>query len=302
MNRTQRSIVTVALAGCFLMVDVVLAQGPPPMRRHTANQARDLSLIDANRELKTNNRVKVTQRNGQRVITVNNIPEHEVGRFPNSGNPHSIKIVSSTYRVPMNPKASRSLTPLSLGMNFGVARNGIAFDPGAAEFWQGNMRSGWQYEPLGGAIKMGLDENHAHVQPDGRYHYHGLPDGLLSKLGVSATKHSPLVGWAADGFPIYARYGYSNPRDSESPLVELRSGYRLKSGQRPSGNSGPGGNYDGTFVEDYEYYESVGDLDECNGRFCITPEFPNGTYAYFLTENWPTIPRMFRGTPDASFR
>jgi hypothetical protein len=38
-------------------------------------------------------------------------------------------------------------------------------------------------------------------------------------------------------------------------------------------------------------------LDECNGRFTVTPEFPNGTYAYFLTRDWPVIPRAFRGKP-----
>lgn len=33
------------------------------------------------------------------------------------------------------------------------------------------------------------------------------------------------------------------------------------------------------------------------GRFCMTPEFPDGTYAYFLTKEWPVIPRAFRGRP-----
>ena len=50
-------------------------------------------------------------------------------------------------------------------------------------------------------------------------------------------------------------------------------------------------------IQDYEFAEGTGDLDECNGRFCITPEFLEGTYAYFLTEAWPVIPRAFRGTP-----
>jgi hypothetical protein len=63
----------------------------------------------------------------------------------------------------------------------------------------------------------------------------------------------------------------------------------------------PGGRYDGTFTADYEYVPGMGDLDECNGRRCITPDFPQGTYAYFLTEDWPVIPRRYRGTPSADF-
>ena len=38
----------------------------------------------------------------------------------------------------------------------------------------------------------------------------------------------------------------------------------------------------GVFLEDYEYVKGHGDLDEHNGRFAKTPEFPEGTYAYFL--------------------
>ena len=66
---------------------------------------------------------------------------------------------------------------------------------------------------------------------------------------------------------------------------------------RPAAARGPGGSYDGAFVQDYNFVAGAGDLDECNGRMCITPEFPRGTYAYFLTEDWPVIPRGFRGTP-----
>ena len=76
--------------------------------------------------------------------------------------------------------------------------------------------------------------------------------------------------------------------------MELRSSYRLKKGVRSGGEKGPGGVYDGAFTRDYEYVKGLNELDECNGRFTITPEFPNGTYAYFLTGNWPFIPRAFR--------
>ena len=78
-------------------------------------------------------------------------------------------------------------------------------------------------------------------------------------------------------------------------VSELTSSYQLKEGARPNGADGPGGTYDGTFVQDYEYVAGSGDLDECNGRITVTPDFPDGTYAYFLTDDWPVIPRCVKG-------
>src|SRR6185503_2948342 len=130
-------------------------------------------------------------------------------------------------------------------------------------------------------------------QPSGAYHYHGLPEGLIQKLG---RKKMLLVCFAADGFPIYTQYG---PRKSGADLQEMRSSYRVKNGTRPGG---PGGSYDGTFEEDYEYFPGAGDLDECNRVFGATPEYPEGIYHYHLTNDYPFVPRFFRGTPDESFR
>ena len=81
-------------------------------------------------------------------------------------------------------------------------------------------------------------------------------------------------------------------------MIEARGSYQLRSGSRASA---PGGTYDGTFEQDYEYVAGLGDLDECNGREGVTPEYPDGTYYYVVTENYPYLPRMLRGTPDASF-
>jgi hypothetical protein len=78
----------------------------------------------------------------------------------------------------------------------------------------------------------------------------------------------------------------------------MHSSYRLKNGTRPNG---PGGAYDGKFTADYEYVKGSGDLDECNGRFGVTPEFPQGTYHYYITDEFPWISRFWRGTPDTSF-
>jgi hypothetical protein len=155
-----------------------------------------------------------------------------------------------------------------------------------------------------GMMNLGIDQNHAHVQPTGAYHYHGLPTGLIKRLRIEkgpAGKDMLLIGYAADGFPIYAAYGYSEAGDSSSSLKKLQPSYHLKKGNRPEGDDGPGRKYDGTFVQDYEFTKGSGDLDECNGRKGVTPEFPKGTYYYVVTESFPFVPRFFRGTPDSSF-
>jgi len=88
--------------------------------------------------------------------------------------------------------------------------------------------------------------------------------------------HSPILGYAYDGNPIYGPYGYDTTTGGS--IRKMNSGYVLNvnqiSGLRPPSFE------NGFFVNDYEYNGS-GDLDIHNGRFCITPEFPNGTYAYF---------------------
>ena len=278
----------------------------PPMRNHTAIERQDLKLVKADRNAGFENLVSIEQTATSRIIKFNGIPAHQVGRFPNRGNPNAISARQHELKVPLAPKQASRFRD-GRPYEFGIAVNGVLFDPGAGEFWRGNPRYGWQYEALAGAVPLGLDENYAHVQPTGMYHYHGLPVGLLNKLKISYEQHSPLVGWAADGFPIYALYGYRNtkPATVESgqarEIVKLKSSYRLKQGSRPKDRNNPGGKYDGTFTGDYEYVAGLGDLDEANGRFTITPEFPKGTYAYFLTENWPVVPRSFRGTPDRSF-
>ncbi len=107
---------------------------------------------------------------------------------------------------------------------------------------------------------------------------------LNSQYQVTPGTHSKIIGWAYDGNPIYGKYGYSNPIDSTSAITAITSSWQLKS-SRPSGPSTS--DYPlGSFVEDYELGTSSV-LDKYNGRFCVTPEFPNGVYAYFATDAFP---------------
>ncbi|MDF1860876.1 MAG: YHYH protein [Verrucomicrobiales bacterium] len=280
--------------------------GPPPHsggRQHTATEAETLDLVPADQDPPAATEVDIREQGNTRAVESNGIPDHRVGRFPNRKNPHEIQEQSYEIEIPLDPSPAEQPTFIHEREGrefrvFGVTLDGVMLEPGTAETWMGSRESGWNYEALGGAVPLGLDANYGHVQPGGNYHYHGLPTGLMKRLGYRSGEHSPLIGWAADGFPIYALYGYSDPNDSSSVIEEMKTGYRLKSGQRPGGKTGPGGKYDGAFVQDYEFAGGAGALDECNGRFCVTPEYPEGTYAYFLTREWPVVPRAFRGIPE----
>ena len=94
------------------------------------------------------------------------------------------------------------------------------------------------------------------------------------------TTHSDIIGWAYDGNPIYGSYGYSDPNDTRL-VKKLEPGFsQANIENRPSTSSFPFG----YFVEDYEFTNS-GDLDQYNGRFGKTKDFPEGVYAYFATVN-----------------
>ncbi len=278
------------------------ANMPRRTRKHTTTQTNaGLTTIPANTAPITDSYFSSSTDSTQRNISANGISLHMTGEFPNTGNPNTISAQNYQYSVPLQP----SENPLGItqvwGYNFGIGVNGVPFDPGAAEWYLGERNSAWQYAALSGAVILGLDANHAHVQPTGAYHYHGTPVGLLENQDITPQSHSSIIGWAADGFPIYAMYGYADSENSQAAIIELKSAYQLKTGSRPSGTAQPGGTYDGAFVSDYAYLAGQGGLDECNGRFALTPDYPDGTYAYFLTKQWPVIPRCFKGTPDQSF-
>lgn len=227
----------------------------------------------------------MTVENGVRTIVSNGLPNHETGEFPNAGNPNTISEQHYSLSLPTAPELASEPTTYNVPQAFGIAVNGVKIDPFAAEWYQNNRNSGWQLAAL--ANPLGFDDQNAHVQPNGAYHYHGVPMALLT------TQDRPeLIGWAGDGFPIYGPYSYTDPEDMSSPVVELTSSYQLKQGER---SGGPGGAFDGTYIEDYEYVTGSGDLDECNGRFGETAEYPEGTYYYVATLHWPYFGRCFAG-------
>lgn len=242
--------------------------------------------------------VSIATEGEQRVIKSNGIPDHRPGDFPRRGNPNAIRAQAYEFHLPLKPQAADKPTPSGHAF-FGVALNGVPFEPGTAEFWNFDSSSGWKYEALSGKIDLGLDDHMAHVQPNGAYHYHGLPTGLIEKRSSPTNDTMVLVGYAADGFPIYTEQAHSKAKDATSPLKKMRSSYQLREGKR---DGGPGGKFDGTFTEDYEYKAGSGDLDECNGRFGVTPEFPKGTYYYCITTEFPQLSRQWKGTADPSFQ
>lgn len=111
---------------------------------------------------------------------------------------------------------------------------------------------------------------------------------------LNESLHSPIIGYAYDGNPIYGPYGYTDPYDAGSGISKLSSGYVLN-GTRPNGPDT--GKYPlGSFIDDYRWVPSVNsgktELDQNNGRFCVTPEYPDGTYAYFITVDATEVPQF----------
>ncbi len=125
-----------------------------------------------------------------------------------------------------------------------------------------------------------------------------LADGLYT---IDSTKHAPLLGFAYDGFPIYGAYAFKNT-DGTGGIVRIKSSYKLRditarthhaNGTDVADGPALNTNYPlGYFREDYGYTATSPAtpdfLDEHNGRFCTTPEYPQGIYCYFATvdENW----------------
>jgi YHYH protein len=265
-----------------LVAGTAWAHGDHDTGKPQGAERRDSWWLDLVPRAAAAQQMEIDERQGVRFMRADGLPNHATGAFPNRSNPNRIAAQSYYFRMPLRPVKTGRAVYYRPNHLFGVAVNGVVFDPNTAEYWNNDRRSGWMIEALSGARPLGIDQNNAHVQPGGSYHYHGVPTGLVDKLG---GKGRLLIGWAADGFAIYVD-------------ETARPSWRLKA-QRDGG--GPGGRPDGTYSLDYEYVRGVGDLDECNGREGATAEFPQGTYYYVVTAKFPHVPRCFMGTADASF-
>lgn len=265
------------------------------------------------------------------------------------------------YRLPRNPVLGNAGSLTGLG-SIGYFVDGVAmFDSRDGFVWNGSAEQGgggtgyWNRDAY---VNEGatFDPAYAHQENSGTYHYHANPVALRQLLGdhveyvaasgvyreetTPVTRHSPILGWVRDGWPIYGPYGYVNATNAQSGLGRMRTGFQLRNGQRGTDNlvntgrgtipawavraygvsaaqTGPGvsNTYPlGRYMEDNAYLGDLGlelgtdfDLDEYNGRWCVTPEFPGGVYAYFVsisTDGTPVYPynigRSFRSSPTGA--
>lgn len=244
---------------------------------------------------------------GRRVLSANGLPDHAVGTFPGTGNPNTISVQSVAASMTLAPvRATANVTPGTAAIAY--ARNGVKFDAGTAGTCPGtataasqcNLAAGtdaFRIEALGqSTFNFGTDANNAHVQPNGAYHYHGMPEGLLANAGTTATNRKmTLVGWAADGYPVYGRYCYTEAGNANSALKTCTGSYVLDlapDAGRPATSFVPLG----AFTSDWSFAAGAGDLDDCNGRTGVTPEFPGGIYYYMVTDTYPYYGRCLKGT------
>jgi YHYH protein/Secretion system C-terminal sorting domain len=196
---------------------------------------------------------------------------------------------SSTQSIPANDAARKYLRDEG---NVAVFLNGsVAFSPGDGKTYTSGGVSGVWHQ-LAYQFEYGdMDSYNGHSNPSGVYHYHANPSSLFSY--AASTTHSPIIGFAFDGYPIYGPYGYTTAMSSSSAITRMKTSWvkstysdrsTMADGTTPS-QTGPtyASQALGKYWEDYKYTSGYGDLDRYNGRTCVTPEYPSGTYAYFLT-------------------
>jgi len=260
-------------------------------------------------------------------VSCSGIPSYVIGPYLD-GNPNQGANNNNKYKIPLNPVQNTGTPTATTGGTIGVFINGVSlFD----------YRDGVSYNsstgadaggPLGGmgngvwnrdailAEKAGFDCAKGH--PAGtNYHHHQNPSAFNLDLTVissvcnpyladglyviDSTVHSPLIGFAYDGFPIYGAYGYQNTNGT-GPIVRMKSSYSLRNittrtlyADGTDVTDGPivsSAHPLGEYREDYQYNPTSAAtpdyLDEHNGRFCVTPEYPAGIYCYFATvdANW----------------
>ncbi len=251
-------------------------------------------------------------------VAATGIPAYITGPFQD-GNPSLATAQNKIFKIPLNPTQNTGTATATTGGNIGIFINGVAlFDyrdgvawsnttnalcggPGNPPCAGGPMATqAWNRDAIP-AERAGFDCAKAHPAM-GNYHHHQNPSAFNLDLVILSTVcstypsdglyvinpsvHSPLLGFAYDGFPIYGAYAFTNT-DGTGAIARMKSGYQLRTNTTRTNGPAVGGTYfNGYFREDYEYVAHPSDpsyLDSHNGRFCITPEYPAGIYCYFTT-------------------
>ena len=217
------------------------------------------------------------------------IPGYDIG--PWIANPNIPVNQNFVYKITRTPEQNTgTLVETPMG-HTGVWSNGVSIF---------NAKDGMSFENEGiwnqnAVVVEGIsfDDCLGHPAPNGEYHHHLNPTCLYDDENTS--DHAPIIGYAFDGFPIYGAYGYTNV-DGTGGISRMESSYQLRSisvrTSLPDGTVLSASQYGpevsvsyplGYYIEDHEFVTESGDLDEYNGRFCITPEYPEGIHAYFVT-------------------
>lgn len=259
-------------------------------------------------------------------VSTQGIPSYPTGPFLD-GNPSQATARNAIFKIPLNPVQNPGTPTNTNPGNIGVFINGVAlFDYRDGVSWKNSTQS-LAGGPGGGmgdnvwnrdaivAERDGFDCAKGHPAM-GNYHHHQNPSAFKLDLSVisticnlydadglyviDSTQHSPLIGFAYDGFPIYGAYAFKET-NGLGGIVRMKSGFQLRNittrttyanGSTVTPGPPVSSTYPlGYFREDYEFiaHSSEPDyLDAHNGRYCVTPEYPAGTYAYFCTvdSNW----------------
>ncbi len=217
------------------------------------------------------------------------IPGYDIG--PWQGNPNTPANQNFVFKVTRKPvKNTGTATATPLG-HIGIWTNGVSMF-NALDARSYNNQNIWHQNAV--VVEgPGFDQCLGHPAPNGEYHHHLNPRCLYND--ADSSKHSPIIGYAFDGFPMYGAYGYKNI-DGTGGITRMLSSYRGRTMTNrtidANGNALTAAQYGpdisasyplGYYSEDFQYVKDLGNLDEHNGRFCVTPEYPQGTYAYFVT-------------------
>lgn len=263
------------------------------------------SVLDIQNSANFNADVEITSDSNFCYFTSDAIPNHD---FNDSSADFGGEVAEQdiTHTIARNPSFAASVTYMTQETKNGIMLNGVRLDIISAGCYDptnpdadgnGNVTIGcqsndpWLLDPLSTDHKFGADLHNAHTQPGGMYHYHGNPKAMFDDN--PGSNGSPVIGFAADGFPIYGSYFL----DSDTGQVrKATSSYQLKDGARVAIDGvNPGGDYSGIYNDDWEYVAGLGDLDECNGMTV------DGQYGYYAIDSYPWVIKCYKGTPHESF-